>query len=116
MTRNRIEKRNERGATLLEFAIGALVFFMALFGILEFSRLLWTHNALADAARRGARHAVICPQNEAKVRNVVVYGDPAGGSQPVVSGLTTGNVQVDYNGFDVKQGTVSVKKIGRAHV
>ncbi|MGH9939090.1 MAG: TadE/TadG family type IV pilus assembly protein [Blastocatellia bacterium] len=114
MRRKKIAKRGERGATLLEFTIGALVFFIALFGVLECSRLLWTHNALADAARRGARHAVVCPQNESKVRNVVVYGDPAGGAQPVVPGLTATDdrVEVLYTDFGVKQGTVSVRITG----
>lgn len=105
-------RRNERGATLLEFSIGALVFFTALFAIFESCRLLWTHNALADAARRGARYAVISSQNTTNVKNVVVYGNPAGGTTPVVYGLTTSNVNVAYTGFGVKQGTVSVSITG----
>lgn len=112
--RSRISGKDEHGATLVEFAIGGLVFFMAVFGLLECCRLLWTHNALTDAARRGARYAVICPQSQTKVRNVVVFGDPAGGSQPVVSGLTATPESVDvvYTNFGVKQGTVSVKITG----
>ena len=43
------------------------------------------------------------------VKNVVVYGDPAGGTTPVVPNLTTTNVQVDYNGFTLDGGTVQVK-------
>ncbi len=109
----KISRRGERGATLVEFSIGALVFFTATFGVLESGRLLWTHNALADAARRGARYAVINSQNATNVKNVVVYGDPAGGTTPVVYGLTTSNVDVVYSGdFGVKQGTVSVKITG----
>jgi len=50
-------KTNERGSTLVEFAIGATVFLTAMFAVLEFGRALWTHNALTDAARRGARYA-----------------------------------------------------------
>ena len=47
-------KRNgERGASLVEFSIAATVFLISLFAIVEFGRALWTHNALADAARRG---------------------------------------------------------------
>ena len=101
-------KNNERGSTLLEFAIGATVFLTAMFAILEFGRALWIHNALADAARRGARYAVINLQDEAKVQNVVVYGNPAGGPKPLVDKLTTGNVTVTYSGFEMNKGTVKV--------
>jgi Flp pilus assembly protein TadG len=100
---------NERGSTLLEFAIGVTVFVTAMFGVLEFGRALWVHNALADAARRGARYAVLHSNADVtQVKNVVVYGDPAGGSQPMLNNLTTNNVNVTYSGFGLNQGTVSV--------
>jgi hypothetical protein len=105
--RNR--RKNERGSTLVEFSIAATVFLTAMFGAIEFGRALWTHNALADAARRGARYAVVNPQSmRDNVRNVVVYGDPAGGTKPLVENLTTDNVQVDYVGFGLDVGTVQV--------
>jgi Flp pilus assembly protein TadG len=109
MFRSTKNRRDERGATLLEFAIGATVFLTAMFAVIEFGRALWTHNALSDAARRGARYAVNHPATDvASVQNVVVYGDPAGGSQPLVNNLTTSNVQVQYSSFGLGAGTVSV--------
>jgi len=114
--RNRIARRNERGATLVEFAIGAGVFFTLIFGVLEFSRLLFTHNALVDAARRGARYAVINASSaEANVKNVVIYGVPtlSGGEKAVAPGLTTDNVTVSYSpNFGVKLGTATVSITG----
>lgn len=106
----RIKNRdNERGATLVEFSIGVTVFVMAMFGVLEFGRALWVHNALSDAARRGARYATMHAQADAEqVKNVVVYGDPAGGGQPMLNNLTTANVNVDYSNFGLNDGTVSV--------
>ena len=102
-------RRDERGSTLLEFAIGATVFLCVMFAVLEFGRALWVHNALTDAARRGARYAVIHSAADAgAVKNVVVYGDPAGGTQPVVNNLDTSNVTVTYSGFGLEAGTVSV--------
>lgn len=108
--RNR-KNSNQRGATLVEMAIAGSVFLTVLFALLEFSRLLWTHNALSDAARNGARYAAISTQNTANVQNMVVYGttSPAGDAKPVVYGLTTGNVVVSYSGFGVKQGSVTVR-------
>jgi Flp pilus assembly protein TadG len=110
MIRFQRSRRGERGAALVEFAIGATVFLTVMFAVIEFGRALWTHNALSDAARRGARYAVNHPATDAAaVKNVVVYGDPAGGTKPLVDNLTTGNVQVQYTNFGLAQGTVSVQ-------
>jgi Flp pilus assembly protein TadG len=107
---------NERGAALVEFAIVATVFLSVMFGVIEFGRLFWTHNALRDAARRGARYATVRRNDSngiAAVKNMVVYGDPAGGTTPVVSGLTTNDVQVNfqnYNGLQLSsKATVSIE-------
>src|SRR5882724_7344243 len=107
----RTKKRGnrQRGATLVEFSIAATVFLMAMFAVLEFGRVLWTHNALADAARKGARYAVLHSQGDiGAVKNVVVYGDPAGGTNPVVDNLSTTNVNVEYSNFKLDGGTVQV--------
>ena len=103
--------RGERGAALVEFAIGATVFLTVMFAVIEFGLLLWTHNALTDAARRGARYAVTHPQSRASdVQNVVVYGDPApaAGAKPIAENLSTANVSVAYSGFSVGTGRVTV--------
>ncbi len=101
--------KDQRGATLVEFAIAATVFLSVLFSVLEFGRALWAHNALADAARRGARYAVLHPASDTdSVKNVVVYGDPVGGTNPVVNNLTTDNVTVSFSNFGLETGTVSV--------
>ncbi len=102
-------RRGERGAALVEFAISASVFFTLMFAVIEFGRALWVHNALADAARRGARYAVVnSAASSAAVKNVVVYGDPAGGGSPLVNNLTTANVNVNYSGFGLSGGTATV--------
>src|SRR5262245_42198727 len=101
--------RNQKGSTLLEFAIGATVFLTAMFAVLEFGRALWVHNALADAARRGARYASVHSKTDIDaVKNVVVYGDPAGGTTPLVNNLTPANVTVNYQLFSLNDGTVTV--------
>jgi Flp pilus assembly protein TadG len=109
MIPNMSRKKNQRGSTLVEFAIGATVFLTVMFAVIEFGRALWVHNALSDAARRGARYAVTHQQaDSAAVENVVIYGDPAGGTTPVVSNLTDANVNVTYSGFGLNDGTVTV--------
>jgi Flp pilus assembly protein TadG len=116
-------RRRESGSTLLEFSIGATVFLTAMFGVMEFGRVLWTHNALSDAARRGARYAINQPASTpagvsvtgtnvgpsvTAIKNIVVYGNPAGTGQPLVNNLGTGNVNVTYSNFGLGDGSVSV--------
>jgi Flp pilus assembly protein TadG len=109
MKQIKLFESNERGSTLVEFAIAATVFLTAVFGVIEFGRAVWVHNALTDAARRGARYAVLHSAGDAaQVKNVVVYGDPAGGTKPTVPNLTTGNVTVTYSDFALNHGTVTV--------
>ena len=106
-------KNNERGSTLVEFAIGVTVFVMVMFAVLEFGRALWVHNALSDAARRGARYAVLHSAGSAdQVKNIVVYGNDAGTGQPMLNNLTPANVNVVYNNFGLNDGTVSVSITG----
>ena len=106
-------KNNERGSTLVEFAIGVTVFVTAMFAVLEFGRALWVHNALSDAARRGARYAVLhSAGSDAAIKNIVVYGNDAGTGQPMLNNLTTGNVNVTYSNFGLNDGTVSVSITG----
>ncbi|MDX6693506.1 MAG: hypothetical protein QOF02_1109 [Blastocatellia bacterium] len=100
------DNRSERGASLLEFALVATIFFTLIFGVIEFGRLFWTHNALRDAARRGTRYAIVRKDDASSiqaVKNVVVYGDPNANpatAQPLISGLSTANVVVEYQNFN----------------
>lgn len=110
MRHSKAFKRGERGSTLVEFSIAATVFLTAMFGVIEFGRALWVHNALTDAARRGARYAVLHSVDDtAQVKNVVVYGDPAGGDKPLVPDLTADMVKVQYSQMGVNTGSATVK-------
>lgn len=109
MLRIKTRKENERGATLVEFAIAITIFLTAMFAVLEFGRALWVHNALTDAARRGARYAALhTTADAANVKNVVVYGNEAGSGNPMLNNLSAANVDVNYNGFGLNAGTVTV--------
>jgi len=103
-------RKNEAGTTMAEMTIIAGVFFMMVIGIIEFGRLLYVHNALTDATRRGARYAIVHPANAACVPKVVVYGethvDPNtlncdATGPPLISGLTEANVKVVWDGADL---------------
>src|ERR1700752_658574 len=102
MSKN-LRHESERGAALVEFAIVATVFLSVMFGVIEFGRLFWTHNALRDAARAGVRYAAVRKNDAAgiqAVKNIVVYGNPSGGTQPIINGLSTSNVAVEYANYN----------------
>jgi hypothetical protein len=113
---SKVNRNDQKGTSMAEFSVVALVFFMIIFGIIEFGRLLYTHNALTDAARRGARYAVLHrqvanlgePDPITCVKNVMIYGetnidaatcDPLAGQSPLINGLGTTNIVVTYQGL-----------------
>lgn len=104
------KQRGERGAALVEFAVAGLVFMTAVFAVIEFGRMLWTHNALTDAARRGARYAVNHgPSAADEAKRMAVYGTTDDGASPMVWGLAPAQVEVVYSsGYNVGEGTVTV--------
>lgn len=57
--------RFERGATLVEMAFIAPLALLLLFGVIEFSRLLYTYSQVWTAAREGARYATTVGDTDA---------------------------------------------------
>lgn len=53
------EKRGRRGNALLEGGLVLLTFLLILFGIIDFSRAVYTHNSAQFAAREGCRWASV---------------------------------------------------------
>ena len=47
------------GSTLVEFAVVLTVTFMFLFGIMDFARALYAYHFVGNAAREGARYAIV---------------------------------------------------------
>jgi Flp pilus assembly protein TadG len=52
-----------RGQALAEFAIVAPVFFLILFAIIDFGRYVYYTQILSNAAREGARYAIVHGEN-----------------------------------------------------
>jgi Flp pilus assembly protein TadG len=77
----------QKGVAAVEFAIIAILFFMLLFGIVEFGRVLYTWNSAVEATRFGVRTAAVCDiGSDAVLTNM----------QKIMTGLTAGNVVVSY--------------------
>ncbi|MCK6449490.1 MAG: pilus assembly protein [Alphaproteobacteria bacterium] len=52
-------RRCEGGVSALEFALVAPLFFLMLFGIIEFGRLSWIRTSLQHAADEASRYALV---------------------------------------------------------
>jgi Flp pilus assembly protein TadG len=122
------KRSEERGSTLIEFAVVSSVFFLMLIAICAGASLYFTHNALVEATRRGARYAATQPADVqcgkvtsgpsncsaclTRIRNYAVYGNSGGTGSPLVNGLQPSNILVEYSAFGVGMGSVSVSITG----
>jgi hypothetical protein len=92
------------GSAMVEFAIGASILVTCFAGAFSYGYAFYRYNTLHNAVNAGARYAALATWDsvstsattsfETEVKNVVVYGNPAGGSVPVVPGLTTSHVSL----------------------
>jgi Flp pilus assembly protein TadG len=97
--------RCRRGNVMIEFAIGAGVLISIFAGTFQFGYTFYQYNLLKNAVSDGARYASMQTYDSSSatpsaafqqaVQNMVVYGNPAGGSSPIAPGLTTGNVNLN---------------------
>ena len=125
---------SERGIATIEFAVMSAFFLMMIVAVVAGGHFFWTHNAMVEATRRGARYAatqcrpgsVGCDSSStiANIQNMVLYGSTTAGTQPLVANLTTANIAINYSirtgspdteAFGVAQGTVSVKIQGYSY-
>jgi len=118
---------SERGVSTVEFALASATLFMLLIMVVAGSVLFFTRNALVETTRRGARYAALqaattpaggslrttdgCDSTGPSVtaiKNYALYGNSGGTGAKLVSDLTPSNICIEYSGFGVGQGTVSV--------
>lgn len=114
------KKESESGTALVEFAFTAAAFLMIIMAIVSAGHLFFTHNALVESTRRGARYASLVARPNAgfcqadsttvdPVKNMVLYGTTTAQTTPLVNNLQPANINVCYsNDYGVGQGTVSV--------
>jgi Flp pilus assembly protein TadG len=99
-----VSRGRRSGSVLVEFTLSATFLIGVFLGVWQFGYGFFIYSELEQSVRAGARYASLRTYNSATstptsdfltdVRNVVVYGDPAGGTTPVAPGLTTANVSV----------------------
>jgi Flp pilus assembly protein TadG len=52
-------RKNRRGAAVVEFAVVAPIFFLLVFGMIEYGRMVMVQQILTNASREGARVAIL---------------------------------------------------------
>jgi Flp pilus assembly protein TadG len=65
------KRSDRRGAAVVEFALIAPIFFAAVLGIIEFGRMMMVQEILVNAAREGARAAIMPGETDSQVTSVV---------------------------------------------
>lgn len=81
-------RSRRRGANLIEFAIGGVVFFIVLFGVMDWAWVFFEHQTLLWRASDAARWAAANRLDQTMVRNIVVCGSPTCSGPP--TGFLTG--------------------------
>jgi Flp pilus assembly protein TadG len=123
------KKNSESGIATIEFAVTSGFFLMMIVAVVAGGHFFWTHNAIVESTRRGARYAASecnpsdtnCPGRADvldRIKNVVLYNSTTAGTEPLVANLQASQIVVTYSPrtgmgdsqtFGVGTGTVSVK-------
>ena len=106
-------RAKQTGTAIVEFAIIASVMLMILFGVIEFGRVMFVGNALAESTRRGARLAAVCPVGDPMPAQAAVLAGTDGVSL-IDANLTVANVSIvylDVNGAPVANPAVNLAAI-----
>lgn len=99
-------KRHLRGTTAIEGALVLTVFLTTFIGIIDIGSLLFRMQGLTERARAGARWGIVNTYDASSIRNVVVYGNPAGTGGALL-GLTTSLVSVSQ--VDLGDGIAKIR-------
>ena len=111
--------KRQQGLAMVEFTLVLPVLLLLLLAFGEFGRMLYQYNVLLQASRDADRFVAsqawdstlgqVALSNTllTQTKNVAVYGVPANTGTAVVSGLTTGNVDVAAVGIDHVRVTIT---------
>jgi hypothetical protein len=91
--------RSQLGVAAVEFALGSIVFFTFVFGVIELARALYAYSTMVEVTRRAARGAALADFSNASalagVRRVAMFGDVPGG-MPLRGNLREDQLSIDY--------------------
>jgi Flp pilus assembly protein TadG len=101
-------KSSEKGSAVVEFALGAMVIVFAFTGIFQYGYTFYQYSLLETAVHNAAVYAGqeafpstaasgtnISSCYAARIGNMVLYGNPNGGSKSILPGLSTSSITVN---------------------
>lgn len=108
--------RRQRGVAIIECALVLPLFILLTFAVVDFGRALYQYNTLTKAVRDAARYLSMFPAGSAEhvtaAQNLILYGSPTPGTEPLASGLTSANISAPVwssSGTDPTITTVTVR-------
>lgn len=97
-------RRREAGSAMVELAMVVSVMVPLFTGMFQFGYGFYNYNQIVAAVRSGARYASLRTYDSSTstpsatfqnaVKNMVVFGNQAGGTTPLVRGLATSQVEI----------------------
>jgi Flp pilus assembly protein TadG len=104
MQRQKLNKKSERGNSLVEFALGFFLLWGLFSGVYQFGYAFYVYNTLLDAVNDAAQYGARLDYDTGApaawanaVKNMVVYGDAATGTKSLVPNFTISNASVSAN-------------------
>lgn len=103
-------RRGERGSNIVEFALILPPFLLLIFGLIDLGRGVYLYNAVANAAREGARYGIVLtPDDYYTLGTVPVAGNAPGtytasgyaGTSTVVGKTTKSTTLMDLSRMQV---------------
>jgi Flp pilus assembly protein TadG len=95
MKRNR--KPGRRGASLVEFALGAMIFFMLYFGVMSWAWAFFQHQTITWRVSDAARWAAANRADDLNaIRNIIMCGSTAACGSTSNSFYTIGNIDIQH--------------------
>lgn len=92
---------------MVECALVLFLFLFVLIGILDMGTILFTYQGLVQRVQAGARYGIVNTYDATKIKNVVAYGDPDGGTNPFF-GITADLITVEADDLDNQISRVQV--------
>lgn len=94
-----IARAHERGVALVEFALGAVVFFTLVFGAIELARMLYVFNTVHEATRHAANAASMISHRDTagleRIRQQAIFRTSPG-DLVLGSPISDASVRIDY--------------------
>ncbi|SFN18716.1 TadE-like protein [Formivibrio citricus] len=91
---HRLRQHRQQGASAVEFALVAIVFFTLLLGIIEFGRVFYVWNSVQEVTRRAGREAVVrWVDQDATIKSLALFD---GTALPAGAEVAAANINIEY--------------------